>query len=136
MNKLINGTASHALALAGDTASRLRRDVGRWVPTAIKAISAGTSLIAVREGSQKVAKVVRRNPLTTAAAVTVAVGAGIALLVLRRNRRGLDETMRKESIEGESVEVEPIRVARKPVRRTRKPPVRSRVASKSTESTT
>ena len=114
MTNLISNTASTALSLAGNAASHVkdgvRNGVARWVPSAVRAIGAGANLVVLRDGSRKIAKAVKRNPATTAAALTVAVGAGVALWVLRRNRqrRGLDEQMR-------TIEVEPVRVGRKAV---------------------
>jgi len=129
MNNLITNTASNALSLAGGAASRVRQGVARWVPGAVKAIAAGANLMVLRDGSRKVAKAVKRNPATTAAALTVAVGAGVALWMLRRNRqrRGLDETMR-------TIEVEAVRVDRKPVskRAPRRAPAPGRAAASST----
>ncbi|HTD28415.1 MAG TPA: hypothetical protein VK660_03410 [Xanthomonadaceae bacterium] len=124
MKNLITDTASSALILAGDAASRVRNGVARWVPGAVKAIAAGANLVVLRDGSRKVAKAVRRNPVATAAAVTVAVGAGVGLWLLRRNkqRRGLDETMR-------TIEVEAVRIPRQPPRK-RAP--RKTAASRST----
>ncbi|HEV2607746.1 MAG TPA: hypothetical protein VGT79_07170 [Xanthomonadaceae bacterium] len=109
MNNLITDTTSNALSLAGDAASRMRNGVARWVPAAVKTVAAGANLVVLRDGSRKIAKAVRRNPVTTAATMTVAVGAGVALWLLRRNRqqRGLDEKMRP-------LEVEAVRVERKP----------------------
>jgi hypothetical protein len=124
MKNLITDTASSALILAGHAASRVRNGVARWVPGAVKAIAAGANLVVLRDGSRKVAKAVRRNPVATAAAVTVAVGAGVGLWLLRRNkqRRGLDETMR-------TIEVEAVRIPRQPPRK-RAP--RKTAASRST----
>jgi hypothetical protein len=112
MNNLITDTTSNALSLASHAASRMRNGVTRWVPGAVKAVAAGANLVVLRDGSRKIAKVVRRNPVATAATMTVAVGAGVALWLLRRNRqqRGLDEKMRP-------LEVEAVRVERKPVRK-------------------
>jgi hypothetical protein len=114
MTNLISNTASTALSLASSAASHVkdgvRNGVARWVPSAVRAIGAGANLVVLRDGSRRIAKAVKRNPATTAAALTVAVGAGVALWVLRRNhqRRGLDEQMR-------TIEVEPVRVGRKAV---------------------
>jgi len=112
MNNLITDTTSNALSLAGDAASRMRKGVVRWVPAAVKTVAAGANLVVLRDGGRKIAKVVRRNPITTAATMAVAVGAGVALWLLRRNkqRRGLDEKMRP-------IEVEAVRVERKPARK-------------------
>lgn len=112
MNNLITETTSNALSLAGDAASRMRNGVTRWVPAAAKTVAAGVNLVVLRDGSRKIAKAVRRNPVATAATMTVAVGAGVALWLLRRNRqqRGLDEKMRP-------LEVEAVRVERKPARK-------------------
>jgi hypothetical protein len=109
MNNLITDTTSNALSLAGDAAARMRSGVARWVPAAVKTVAAGANLVVLRDGSRKVANAVRRNPVATAATMTVAVGAGVALWLLRRNkqRRGLDEKMRP-------IEVEAVRVERKP----------------------
>ncbi len=113
MSNPITRTASTAMSLAGDAALQLkegvRNGVARWVPSAVKAIGAGAQLAVLRDGGRKVAKVVKRNPATTAAVVAVAAGAGVALWVLRRNkqRRGLDEEMR-------TIEVKPVRIARPP----------------------
>jgi len=109
MNNLISNTASSALSLAGDAASRVRKGVARWVPSAVRAIGAGANLVVLRDGSRKAVRAVKRNPVTTAAVVTVAVGAGVALWLLRRNKqqRGFDEKMR-------TIEVEAVRVERKP----------------------
>jgi hypothetical protein len=129
MNNLITNTASNALSLAGGAASRVRLGVARWVPGAVKAIAAGANLVVLRDGSRKVARAVKRNPATTAAALTVAVGAGVALWMLRRNRqqRGLDETMR-------TIEVEAVRMDRKPAskRAPRKPAAPRKAAASST----
>jgi hypothetical protein len=112
MNNLITDTTSNALSLAGDAASRMRNGVARWVPAAVKTVAAGANLVVLRDGSRKVAKALKRNPATTAAAMTVAIGAGLALWLLRRNRKrhGLDEKMR-------SIEVEAVRVDHKPARK-------------------
>ena len=112
MNNLITDTTSTALSLAGDAASRMRNGVVRWVPAAMKTVAAGANLVVLRDGGRKIAKVVRRNPVTTAATMTVAVGAGVALWLLRRNRqrRGLDEKMRP-------IEVEAVRIEKKPARK-------------------
>jgi hypothetical protein len=116
MNKFINGAASGALTLAGDAASRAKHGMSRWIAGAASAIGTGANLVVLRDGGKRVAGAVRRNPVTTAAAVTVAVGAGVALWVLRRNkqRRSLDEVMAGQA---EPIEVESTRVARKPARR-------------------
>ena len=126
MNSPIMRTASTALSMVGGAASQLkdgvRNGVARWVPGAVKAISAGAQLAVLRDGGRKVAKVVKRNPATTAAVVAVAAGAGVALWVLRRNkqRRGRDEDMR-------TIEVKPVRIARKPASKTvpRKAPTKT-----------
>ena len=112
MNNLITDTTSNALSLAGDAASRMRNGVARWVPAAVKTVAAGANLVVLRDGSRKIAKVLKRNPATTAATMTVAVGAGVALWLLRRNRqrRALDEKMRP-------LEVEAVRVERKAARK-------------------
>jgi len=112
MNNLITDTTSTALSLAGDAASRMRNGVARWVPAAVKTVAAGANLVVLRDGSRKIAKVVRRNPVATATTMTVAVGAGVALWLLRRNRqqRARDEKMRP-------LEVEAVRVERKPARK-------------------
>lgn len=106
MNNLITDTTSNALSLAGDAASRVRNGVARWVPAAVKTVAAGANLVVLRDGSRKIAKAVRRNPVATAAAMTVAVGAGVALWLLRRNRqqRARDERMRPLKVEAVRVE--------------------------------
>jgi hypothetical protein len=113
MNNSITRTASTALSLTGAAAAQLkdgvRNGVARWVPGAVKLVSAGAQLAVLRDGSRKVAKVVKRNPVTTAAVVAAAAGAGIALWLMRRNkqRRGLDEELRM-------IEVKPVRAAHAP----------------------
>ena len=109
MSNPITRTASSAMSLAGDAASHLKSGVARWVPGAVKAIGAGAQLAVLRDGSRKVAKAVKRNPVTTVAVVAAATGAGIALWMMRRNkqRRGLDEELR-------AIEVKPVRVPRTP----------------------
>ena len=113
MDNPISRTASHGLGLAGDTASKLtksvRKGVSRWVPGAVKTVAVGAQLAVLRDGSRKVAKAAKRNPVATVAVVATAAGAGIALWLLRRTRqrRGLDEQMR-------TIEVEPVRAKRKP----------------------
>lgn len=110
MSNPITRTAATALSLVGDAAAQatgsVRKGVARWVPQAVKMIGVGTQLAVLRDGSRKVAKVAKRNPTATAAAITVAATAGIALWLLQRNRRrrGLDEDMR-------TIEVKPVRMA-------------------------
>jgi hypothetical protein len=104
MNHSIMRTASTALSLAGGAASQLkdgvRNGVARWVPTAVKAVSAGAQLAVLRDGSRKVAKAVKRNPVATAAVVAAAAGAGVALWLMRRNKqqRGYDEELRASEV--------------------------------------
>ena len=113
MNKL-NGTASSAMILATDAASRLRDGVSRWVPGAIKAIGAGTNLVVLGSGSRKIVGAVRRNPVTAAIAVTAAVGTGMALWIVKRNKRAFEAT---EGASKAPIEVKSVRVGRKPARR-------------------
>ena len=99
MNNPITRTASAAMRLVGGTASQLK---GR-------ARNAGATIVVLRDGSRKAATAVKRHPGTTAAAIVIAAGAGIAWWLLRRNKqhRGLDEEMR-------AIEVKSVRVPRKP----------------------
>ena len=131
MNKFINGTASSAMTLASDAASRLRDGVGRWVPGAMRAIGAGTNLVVLHNGSKKIAAAVRRNPVTAAATVTAAVGAGVALWILQRSRRRA-----LEGADGKApIEVTPVRVGRKPAKRTARKTTWRKTASKPVVST-
>jgi hypothetical protein len=127
MNKF-NETASSAMTLASDTASRLKEGMGRWVPGAMKAIGTGTNLIVLHSGSKKIAGAMRRNPLITAAAATATVGAGVALWILKRNRqRALDQS---EAALNAPLEVKPVRVGRKPAQRTARKASSRKVAAK------
>jgi hypothetical protein len=110
MNKLINGTASTALALAGNAAARIKDGVDH-LPSVVKAIGAGANLVALRKGGKKIAKAVRTNPAATAAAVSVAVGAGVAFWLVKRNKRKTVEGVAGEN--GAPIHVEPVRMARK-----------------------
>ena len=114
MSNPISRTASTALSLAGGTASKLtnsvHKGVSRWVPSAVKTVAVGAQLAVLRDGSRKVAKVVKRNPVATVAVVATAAGAGVALWLLRRNkqRRGLDELMYADDIEPLPAKREPV----------------------------
>ena len=106
MRNSITRTASTALVRAGDAAAHaaggVRSGMSRWLSRAVKLAATGTQFAILREGSRKAAKVVKRNPVTTAAAIAVAAGAGAALWLLRRDKRSaLDEEMR--TIEVKSV---------------------------------
>lgn len=108
MDNILTRTASTALDRASSVGSALKHGVGHWVPDALRMVSAGAQLAVLRDGSRKAVKAVRRYPVAAAVTVAVAVGAGVALWVLRRRgkRRGLDEGMR-------AIEVKPVRVSRK-----------------------
>jgi len=91
----ISRTASTALGGVKD-------GVARWVPSAVKAVGIGAQLAVLRDGSRKVANAAKRNPVATTAIVAAAVGAGIALWLMRRNRqrRGDDEELRMINLDG------------------------------------
>jgi hypothetical protein len=111
MKNILNGSPSTAMNLAGEAAQGVRDGVGR----ALQVISTGVSLVGLRDTGRELVKAARRNPATTAVAVTAAVSAGVALWVLRKARpNGHDSATRKA---GGPIEVEPIRVERKPARR-------------------
>jgi len=95
----ISRTASTAL---GGVKDGVRNGVARWVPSAVKAVGIGAQLAVLRDGSRKVANAAKRNPVATTAIVAAAVGAGIALWLMRRNRqrRGYDEELRMINLEG------------------------------------
>ncbi len=107
MSNVLNGSRpQQALALASDAAQTLRSGIGH----AVTAIGTGLSLASLGQTGREVVKAARRNPATTAAAVTAAVGAGFALWALRRSQR--------PAADGKGpVEVEPIRVEKAPSRR-------------------
>jgi len=121
MNNSITRTASTALSLAGGAATQLkdgvRNGVARWVPGALKAVSAGAQLAVLRDGSRKMAKAVKRNPVATAAVVAAAAGAGVALWLMRRNkqRRGYDEELRTH--EAKSVRAERVPASKRTSRK-------------------
>ncbi len=108
MDNALTRTASAALDRAARVGGTLRHGAGHWLPDALRVVSAGAQLAVLRDGSRKAAKAVRRNPVAAAVTVAVAVGAGVALWLLRRRskRRGLDEGMR-------AIEVKPVRVSRR-----------------------
>lgn len=92
--------------------------VARWVPSAVKAVGIGAQLAVLRDGSRKVVKAARSNPVATTAIVAAAVGAGIALWLMRRNRpgRGYHEELRMINLEGLEIEPAPRkRISPKPV---------------------
>lgn len=99
MNNPITRTASAAL---GGVKDGMRNGVARWVPSAVKAVGIGAQLAVLRDGSRKVVKAAKRNPVATTAIVAAAVGAGIALWLMRRNRqrRGYDEELRMINLDG------------------------------------
>ncbi|HEY2344836.1 MAG TPA: hypothetical protein VGH80_03010 [Xanthomonadaceae bacterium] len=102
MSQLLNGTRSTALQLAGHAASNVRNGIGK----AARVIGS-VDLPALQNGSRQVLKAARRNPATTIAAVTAAMGAGIALWLLRR--RGQEATAGHRR----PVEIEPVRMQAK-----------------------
>jgi C4-dicarboxylate-specific signal transduction histidine kinase len=108
MDNILTRTASSALERASSVGSSIKQGVGHWVPDALRMVSTGAQLAVLRDGSRKAVKAVRRYPVAAAVTVAVAVGAGVALWVLRRRskRRGLDEDMR-------AIEVKPVRVSRR-----------------------
>ena len=108
MDNALTRTAASALDRASSIGSTLKHGVGHWVPDALRMVSAGAQLAVLRDGSRKAVKAVRRYPVAAAVTVAVAVGAGVALWILRRKskRRGLDEGMR-------AIEVKPVRVSRR-----------------------
>jgi len=101
----------------------MKGGVARWVPSAVKAVGIGAQLAVLRDGSRKVVKAAKRNPVATTAIVAAAVGAGIALWLMRRNRqpRGYDEELRMINLDGlrlDETSMEPAprqRVTPKPV---------------------
>jgi len=80
----------------------VRNGVARWVPSAVKAVGIGAQLAVLRDGSRKVANAAKRNPVATTAIVAAAVGAGVALWLMRRNRqrRSYDEELRMINLDG------------------------------------
>ena len=90
-------TRTASTALGG-----IKGGVARWVPSAVKAVGIGAQLAVLRDGSRKVVKAAKRNPVATTAIVAAAVGAGIALWLMRRNRqrRGYDEELRMINLDG------------------------------------
>jgi hypothetical protein len=126
MKNVLDGTRSTALNLVGDAAHGVRNGIGH----AMNAISAGISLVGLRDTGRAVVKAARRNPATTAVAVTAAVGAGVALWVLLKSRLyGANGSTHKAEA---PIEVEPIRVERKPARRTARKTAARKATARST----
>ena len=129
MDNILTRTAATALDRASSVGSTLKHGVGHWVPDALRMVTAGAQLAVLRDGSRKAVKAVRRYPVAAAVTVAVAVGAGVALWILRRRskRRGLDEGMR-------AIEVKPVRVSRRngAAARTAKRATRKTTAAKPT----